>query len=113
MFSSTPKKIIDIIADKCQVVVSNGLTMGHPCCGEFQCTIPLANNWDHFCPKHFNSHNICAIMGYEQSVIIGKKSCTIPEHQQMEQLQLEKGKAAFMLKECLHCHWVSHPNNTM
>ena len=102
-----------MIADKCQVVVSDGLTMGHPCCGEFRCTIPLANNRDRFCPMHFNSHDICAITGCEQPVIIGKKSCAIPEHQQMEQLQLEKGKAAFMLKERLHRHRVSHPNNTM
>jgi hypothetical protein len=31
----------------------------------------------------------------------------------MEQLQFEKGKAAFTLKERLHRHRISHPNNTM
>ena len=38
------------------------------------------------------------------------KSCGNLEHRKMEQLQSEKGKAAFMLKERLQRHRVAHPN---
>jgi hypothetical protein len=40
----------------------------------------------------------------------GIKSCHNLEHQKMEQLQSEKGKAAFTLKERLQRHCVAHPN---
>jgi hypothetical protein len=38
------------------------------------------------------------------------KSCSNLEHQKMERLQSEKGKAAFTLKERLQRHRVAHPN---
>lgn len=96
--------------DKCQVVVTDGLTLGHPCCGLFRCTIPLCNNRDRFCPTHYNLHAICAITDCTEPVVEGMKSCNNFEHQKMERLQSEKGKAAFMLKERLQRHHVAHPN---
>ena len=30
---------------KCQIIVGDGINMGHPCCGIFRCTILLENNW--------------------------------------------------------------------
>ena len=107
------KELTDFL-DKCQVVVTDGLTMGHPCCGSFRCTIPLHNNRDRFCPKHYNLHDIiCAITDCTEPVVEGMKSCGNLEHQKMERLQSEKGKAAFTLKERLQRHRVAHPNSAI
>ena len=99
--------------DKCQVVVTDGLTLGHPCCGSFRCTIPLHNNHNRFCPTHYNLHDICAITDCMEPVVEGMKSCNNIEHQKMEQLQSEKGKVVFTLKECLQHHCIAHPNAAM
>ncbi|KAF8168554.1 hypothetical protein B0H34DRAFT_779819 [Crassisporium funariophilum] len=98
---------------KCQVVVSDGLTLGHPSCGVFCCTNPLANNRLQFCPIHDELHHICAITGCNSPVVPGTKSCLNDNHQKMERLHYEKGKAAFTHKERLQQQHVLHPNNSM
>ncbi|EDR09733.1 uncharacterized protein LACBIDRAFT_319161 [Laccaria bicolor S238N-H82] len=84
---------------KCQVIVSDGITLGHPCCGEFCCMTPLANNQDHFCPIHYALHNVCSVVGCNELIVDGTKSCTHPKHQTMERLKFQKGKAAFTLRD--------------
>ncbi|KAF8239782.1 hypothetical protein L208DRAFT_1236317, partial [Tricholoma matsutake] len=71
---------------KCQIIVRDGINMGHPCCGIFQCTTVLENNQHHFCLTHDSFHCVCAITGCLLPVVIGTKTCTMPAHQQMETL---------------------------
>ena len=66
---SSPKKKPDIMltplsSAKCQAIVGDGLSIGRPCCGVFQCRDPLENNCHRFCAKHTNLHNVCAIVVY-------------------------------------------------
>ncbi|KAJ7227279.1 hypothetical protein GGX14DRAFT_629178 [Mycena pura] len=77
---------------KCQVIVSDGLNMGFPCCGQFRCTNPLTNNRHRFCTQHFGLHDLHA-------------------HAEMECLHNERGKAAFTLKDRLQKHRTTHPNH--
>ncbi|KIJ99127.1 hypothetical protein K443DRAFT_46669, partial [Laccaria amethystina LaAM-08-1] len=84
---------------KCQVIVTNGITLGHLYWGEFRCTTPLANNQDHFCPMHYALHNVCSVVGCNKPIVNGTKSCAHPEHQTMERLKFQKGKAAFTLRD--------------
>ncbi|KAJ7114482.1 hypothetical protein C8R44DRAFT_566628, partial [Mycena epipterygia] len=84
---------------KCQVIVSDGLNMGFPCCGSFRCTDPLANNRHRFCPEHFDLHGVCVIEGCNNLVAPNTKTCTLSEHAKMERLHCERGKAAFSLKD--------------
>ncbi|KAF8075121.1 hypothetical protein FPV67DRAFT_1575453, partial [Lyophyllum atratum] len=98
---------------KCQLIVCDGLTLGHCCCGVFRCTTPLANNRHRFCPTHDSHHQICAVTGCDQPVHLGSKACAIPEHAEMERLHYEKGTAAFILKERLQRQRVNHPNDSM
>ncbi|KAJ7699251.1 hypothetical protein B0H17DRAFT_926597 [Mycena rosella] len=42
----------DLCTAKIHVVVIDGITIGHPCCGVLRCPIPLGNNRHHFCPYH-------------------------------------------------------------
>lgn len=85
--------------------------MGHPCCGVFRCTIPLAKMTDRFCPTHFSLHAICAVVGCDAPVTAGSKACNNAEHQSMEKAKEEKGKAFFTLKARLDRHRIAHPTN--
>jgi hypothetical protein len=35
--------------EKLRVIVTDGITIGHPCCGVAHCSQPLEHNKDHFC----------------------------------------------------------------
>jgi len=55
---------------KFSVVVTDGVTIGHPCCGIHNCHEPLANNHDRFCPDSLLTHLcICTIVDCKCSVI--------------------------------------------
>lgn len=95
------------------MVVTDGLTMGHPRCGIHGCREPLANNRDRYCQNHYSQHGVCAVVGCDDAVVEGKKACSNLEHQRMETLRFQKGKAAFTLKERLQRHRVAHPNTAI
>jgi CxC6 like cysteine cluster associated with KDZ transposases len=100
------------MTEKCQVVVTDRITLGHVCCGVFRCTRPLIKNSDRFCPAHGNMNNICAIIDCQQPARRGSKTCTLPEHQAMEQKYYERGQAAFTLTQRLQRHRALHLDDT-
>jgi len=104
---------LDGTFSKCQLIVSDGLTLGHCCCGVFRCTTSLANNRHRFCPHHSSMYEICTVTGCERPVRPGAKSCDDADHQKLEELHFERGKAAFTLKERLQRQQVSNPDNAM
>ncbi|KAG2353334.1 hypothetical protein BDR07DRAFT_1309831 [Suillus spraguei] len=86
--------------EKCQPIVSDGITLGHACCGVFRCTQPLQNNRDRFCAEHRGLHNTCTITGCNHPIRCGDaKTCDNRDHQQMEQLHYAKATSAFALSE--------------
>lgn len=78
------RSIFNLLLGKCQVIVSDGVTLGHCCCGVFQCTLPLVNNRHQFCHTHDWRHHICAVTECEGHVLADSKTCALPEHQEME-----------------------------
>ncbi|KAF8220817.1 hypothetical protein L208DRAFT_1537531 [Tricholoma matsutake] len=69
-----------LLSGKCQVIVGDGINMGHTCCGIFHCLISLLNNRHHFCLIHFLNHSICAVTGCLLPVVIDMKTCSLPAH---------------------------------
>lgn len=108
---------------KVEAVVTDGLTIGHPCCSVARCTDPLANNRDRFCADHHILHKMCAVEGCEEPVreltkTTGGKECTTVyktcsnrDHQEMERLHKERSKANFQLTQKLMRQKVTHPND--
>ncbi|KZP11814.1 hypothetical protein FIBSPDRAFT_664129, partial [Athelia psychrophila] len=96
----------------CQPIVSDGITLGRPCCGVFRCTDPLLNNRHRFCGQHDDKHYQCAIIGCDSPISKGKV-CADPQHRRMEELRDAKGRSAFSLKERLQRAQVSHQNDSM
>lgn len=97
---------------KVSVVVIDGITIGHPCCGVLHCAESLANNRDRFCPSHHHHRTLCAIVGCEKSVVEGRLTCSSPNHSKLEEYRKAKGKAFFQLKSQLERSRVSNPEDS-
>lgn len=102
-----------------EVVVTDGLTMGHCCCTVFRCMEPLQNNQDRFCKTHFDKHDECAVVGCTAPVVKDpekkkkpSKVCSDLLHREMEQLNSQRSEAHFQLTARLQRQRVSHPNDT-
>jgi hypothetical protein len=90
--------LTDELAEKCQPGISDGITLGHACCGVFCCTEYLQSNHNRFCAQHFHKHKECAVVDCDRLVSDGK-ACDNPNHQKMQTLCIAKGGSAFSLTE--------------
>ncbi|KAG2355186.1 hypothetical protein BDR07DRAFT_1543642 [Suillus spraguei] len=98
---------------KFSVVITDGVTVGHPCCGIHNCHEPLANNCDRFCTDHLLTHlHICAIVNCERSVTPLTRTCNDPTHQAIEKAYTQCGQARFQLQERLQRAYVAVPMNS-
>lgn len=98
-------------SDDVQPIIGDGLAIGNRCCQMAHCTIELDNNRHRFCHDHSHLNGICSIVGCDEPVVSGNKSCAIPEHAEMERLHYERGRAAFTLRDRLQKHRLAHPKD--
>ncbi|KAF8545581.1 hypothetical protein OG21DRAFT_1370836, partial [Imleria badia] len=82
---------------KCLVMVTDGVCIGHPCCSQHNCKVPLHKSKDRFCPVHANLESVCSIVDCERPVLEGLLTCDNVEHQEIERLHREKGQSRFQL----------------
>ncbi|KAJ7509683.1 hypothetical protein B0H11DRAFT_1702569, partial [Mycena galericulata] len=78
--------------------VTDGVTVGHACCGVHDCKIPLANQRAWFCPSHGERRFICVVNGCENPSEVHWRTCVTPSHRAYEQDRRTKGKAMFQLR---------------
>jgi CxC6 like cysteine cluster associated with KDZ transposases len=93
--------------------VTDGVTIGRPCCAVQDCLEPLPNINQLFCSKHNNLHSICAITTCTASVEIGFRTCTSPEHRKLEVYYHQQGKAMFQLKHRLEHAKISQTHDSL
>ncbi|KAF8315244.1 hypothetical protein DL93DRAFT_2148981 [Clavulina sp. PMI_390] len=86
------------IMKKMRAVVVDGVTLGHPCCGVHNCTIPLRKNNRRFCETHSSLHSQCVVTGCSRPVEEGHQTCALAEHQALESARRLGGSAFFKLK---------------
>lgn len=89
--------------EKCSVLVIDGITIGHPCCGILHCAIPLANNRHRYCPAHDAHHHICCVEGCSKPIEPStednppRMTCEEPDHSALEKRHKQRGAAFFQL----------------
>ncbi|KAJ3500906.1 hypothetical protein NMY22_g19105 [Coprinellus aureogranulatus] len=94
-----------------QSIVTDGLSIGRPCCATFRCPKPLQNNRHRFCADHFDQHYICAVEGCERPVRTAQtthldgtvkekqmKTCDNPVHADIEKRKSERSTGSFLLR---------------
>ncbi|KAF8802794.1 hypothetical protein BYT27DRAFT_7226251 [Phlegmacium glaucopus] len=77
---------------KTSVIVIDGVSVAHTCCGVPNCKIPLENNRHRFCPEHSCMNSVCSIVNCSNLVIPGRKSCALVDHQRVEDVHNERGQ---------------------
>ncbi|KAJ7176233.1 hypothetical protein C8R43DRAFT_943027 [Mycena crocata] len=64
---------------KLHVLVVDGITIGHPCCGVHDCPEALITNRHRFCRGHDHRHHICAVEGFTaeevEEMVVGGNDC--------------------------------------
>lgn len=98
---------------KFSVVVTDGVTVGHPCCSVHNCHQPLVNYRDRFCLQHLWRTNICSIVGCERHAVPSSKACDLPSHQAVEQAHILRGQAFFQLQKRLQRSRVANPVDSL
>ncbi|KDR76382.1 hypothetical protein GALMADRAFT_480195 [Galerina marginata CBS 339.88] len=94
-----------------RVIVTDGITIGHPCCGVAHCDQPLQNNQDRFCSLHQDEENICAVVNCRNRVEVGYLTCHLEKHRALETHRKMSKKGFFQLRDHLSRQKVTHPND--
>jgi hypothetical protein len=93
--------------------VTDGVTIGHPCCGVHDCDIPLTSVKHRFCPQHYRHELVCSVTLCEDATEPGFRTCTSPDHRQIELAYDQRGKAMFQLKHRLERLKLSQPSDSL
>ncbi|KAH9829417.1 uncharacterized protein C8Q71DRAFT_888422, partial [Rhodofomes roseus] len=70
--------------DTMRAVVTDGVTVGRPCCGVHDCKGQLLSQRARFCTAHLDLEKQCSILGCENNADMDFKTCSIESHRAME-----------------------------
>jgi len=82
-------------------VVVDGVTVGHPCCSEHDCPIPLQSSRDRYCPVHAHLSGLCVAISCNETAEANFKTCTHPDHRNLETKYNMAARAMFQLRHRL------------
>jgi hypothetical protein len=85
-----------------RAAVTDGDSIGRPCCKVHNCTTPLPTNRDHFCIDHAHLKSVCVVTGCTSIAPEGFQTCSTANHRAMEESRNERGKALFQLRKRLN-----------
>lgn len=84
--------LITCLSDTISAAVTDGVTVGHPCCAEHECKKPLSNVHNEYCREHLSRNLICCIGSCNSRRTEGFKTCSEPEHRAQENLRKERSR---------------------
>ncbi|KAF8579378.1 hypothetical protein K439DRAFT_1620562 [Ramaria rubella] len=65
--------------------VTDGITVGHPCCCVHDCKVPLEHHHHRFCPTHRHLNGLCRVKGCALPAELGHRTCSLVVHRATEQ----------------------------
>ncbi|TFY58442.1 hypothetical protein EVJ58_g6411 [Rhodofomes roseus] len=93
-------------------VVTDGVTLGHPCCAVHDCKEPIRNTKGaRYCMTHVTREKECAVVSCSAPVEDGFTTCTIAAHRALEAFKRLENKAMFQLKHRLDRIRTSQPSS--
>lgn len=72
--------------------VTDGVTLGHPCCNEHDCKEPLQKIYDEFCLFHDTHNTMCCVKGCSSPRKEGFRTCEAVEHRMEEERRSSMSK---------------------
>lgn len=96
-----------------RAVVTDGLDIGHVCCGVHDCQNRLESQRERFCHTHKPRELVCAVKNCEAPVEQLFKTCCDPVHRELENRGEESRTALFQLKRRLERAKSSQTNDSL
>ncbi|KZT60570.1 hypothetical protein CALCODRAFT_416579, partial [Calocera cornea HHB12733] len=78
--------------------ITDGVSIGRPCCSVHNCAKSLPNNRARYCELHEPLNHICAIEDCDQPVEQDMRTCSRPDHRQVELNYKAVGQSFNLLK---------------
>lgn len=94
-----------------RAVVTDGVTLGHPCCGVHDCKEPLRSQRNRHCEAHRYKDSECAVVGCANDASPMHTTCAEPDHRGLEARGVEAHTAMFQLRRRLERLKVYHPED--
>ena len=101
------------VIDQICSTVTDGITIGHPCCTVQDCPEPLCHVKKHFCPLHTHLNSVCVVTTCPALTDTDFCTCADLEHHKLETYYKQQGKAMFQLKHHLERVKVSQTHNSL
>lgn len=79
-------------SDTVSAAVTDGVTLGHPCCNIADCKEPLAKVTDEFCHLHVDNGARCCVRGCMMPREQGFRTCVLREHRAEENSRIMRGR---------------------
>ncbi|KAJ7210572.1 hypothetical protein B0H12DRAFT_1278150 [Mycena haematopus] len=93
--------------------VTDGITIGRPCCAVHDCLEPLVSVKHRYCPLHRILDNQCAVTTCDLNSEQGFRTCSNSDHRKLETYYYLQGKAMFQLKHRLERIKISQTNDSL
>lgn len=91
--------------------VTDGVALGHPCCGVHDCKELLRSQRNHHCDDHKDKDSMCAIITCSNRIEPKHTTCSEPEHRKLETRGVEAHTAMFQLRRRLERLKIYHPDD--
>ncbi|KZO93021.1 hypothetical protein CALVIDRAFT_486523, partial [Calocera viscosa TUFC12733] len=78
--------------------ITDGVSIGRPCCAIHNCPNALSSNRARYCSSHSTLESICAVEGCDQRVEDGLRTCSLAEHMLLESNYKAIGQSFNLLK---------------
>lgn len=78
--------------DTISAAVTDGVTVGHPCCNVQDCKEPLSRVTDEFCHRHIDRGSDCCVRGCVMPREPGYRTCNMREHRDEELKRQMRGR---------------------
>ncbi|EIW51585.1 uncharacterized protein TRAVEDRAFT_137153 [Trametes versicolor FP-101664 SS1] len=92
-------------------IVTDGISIGRPCCGVQNCREPLRTPQDHWCARHVHQAAFCVVDGCCYAHRQGFRTCD--SHAAVEDHHVATGQALFTLRMRLQRAQVTHPTDAI
>ena len=89
------------------------MTIGRPCCSYPRCRTPLESAKHHYCAEHRSEDEICCIKDCTEQREVGFRTCSDPEHREVEKAYIESGTAFFQLRDRLKRAQMAHTDDSL
>lgn len=92
IYSTEMVTLMHLLTGTVSAAITDGVTVGHPCCNEPDCKVPLRKVEDEYCSVHGFMAMYCCVDGCEERREPTHRTCRNSEHRAAENARKVRGR---------------------